>query len=225
MAMMGIYIGVQQRWCIDNTLADKTKPLLASAEDEYTSIYFLFCRALFVRLWVRQEILLAKPAAAAVACGRSSMRWMTFRRAMGCVVMKDRASFKYSREVSARLYYIWAFVYPTYAAVFSYLREVYGSVKGADHWDRIYAILSLDDNARELGIVTDYVGIRTHIELYEDVTRRTLECWGHPDILIECMLENAPFPNHSSTCAPTRVPYWPAGSPYKSSLGSPNRYE
>ncbi|KAI0528453.1 heterokaryon incompatibility protein-domain-containing protein [Xylaria digitata] len=205
----------------DASLANKTVPIPFDA-DEYTSIYFLFCRAWFNRLWIRQEIFLAKPAAAIVACGRWAMPWTTLQRAMGCIVVKDNPPFEYVREWGARIPDIFNFVFIKPGAVFPQLRDVYASARCADHRDRIYGILSLDGNARELGIVPDYVGMKTHMELYEDVTRRALERWDHLDILDECVLEDGSCPDGPGP--PTWVPDWSTGSPYRIPLGLPNRY-
>ncbi|KAI1124831.1 heterokaryon incompatibility protein-domain-containing protein [Nemania abortiva] len=207
---------------LDTTLADWDEPLHFDGND-CISVYFLFCRTWFDRLWVRQEISLAKPDAAIIICGSQSMPWLTFRRALACWRWKPTIRFKYYRQFNKRMDDISDILQQNYEMRFPWLRSAYGHVKCADPRDRIYAILRMDRNAQKLGIEFDYAGMRTHLELYEHVTRRCLDSLTL-EILNECELVDLSSTDNFRRCAPSWVPDWSIEHPYLRSVDSGGIY-
>ncbi|KKY36372.1 putative ankyrin and het domain protein [Diaporthe ampelina] len=65
-------------------LADPSKPVYFWVE-EFDALVHLFSRAWFSRLWIRQEIHLASPAAV-ITCGHSQVPWPVFLRAFALII-------------------------------------------------------------------------------------------------------------------------------------------
>ncbi|KAI1178515.1 heterokaryon incompatibility protein-domain-containing protein [Nemania sp. FL0916] len=204
---------------VDMTLlVDTTKPLPFD-EAEMRSIYSLFCCSWFDRLWIRQEIYLASPTAAVIICGDYSMPWLAFRKALAFCCLKPVGEFKFRYELAARRNHVWGVVFRSYASTMPLLREAYGDAKCDDPRDRIYAILRMDRNAQLLDIVPDYVNVKSHLVLYEDVTRRVIDCFKCLDVLSECELADMPSADDATgRRTPSWVPDWSTGSPYITSL-------
>lgn len=114
-------------------------------EKDWSTIQKLFARTWFKRLWVRQEIALAKPSAIVVA-GHSATTWSRFGQAVGCVEVKIamgavKAPFsgRFVSDVAnvVSMYRTTLFKHPV--ALLSFTR----SCQCTDSRDRVYSLLGL----------------------------------------------------------------------------------
>lgn len=200
----------------DPALGDMQVPLLGPHDGDVAEcLLALLGRTWFSRLWVLQEILLADPARAVVLCGRDTVPWLTFRKAIAVVTWKwsrlecvQPAQLRHAEQVVLRL--------GTFATVqddtayLSRLRYDFGTLACKDPRDRIYAVLNLLGHAEreQLRIRPDYD--KTVAEVYRDVVRRQICVLGDLTILEEC---EADLENGLSL--PSWVPNWALQSDFR----------
>ncbi|KAI0965378.1 heterokaryon incompatibility protein-domain-containing protein [Xylaria arbuscula] len=204
-------------------LSDRTQPLPFD-EDEHFSLHALFCRPWFDRLWVRQEIGLANQASAVVSCGNRTIPWLTFKRAWACYYLKPSLrGWGHNVEFAKRKTIIRRFLFQDNNGAMPNLRFNYGHVQCADQRDRIFGLLNLETQLRDIGVVPDYTK-RTHLEVYDDVTRRYLSHYKGLDILSECELRNTESAKSTGSSTPSWIPDWSTGNPYVQALDGIHRY-
>src|SRR3569833_1481787 len=176
-------------------------------EDDLCALHHLLCRTWFERLWIRQEISLANEDAI-VVCGARLVPWPVFRAAWACFYLKPKMQFKYSHELTERNNSLSGLLFQDVGNHLPYLRQSFGNAKCSDARDRIYAVLSLDEIATELGIVPSYS--ISAAELYEDVATRILDRFRDLGILTECEMPDG----DGGIGTPSWVPDWSVGNSY-----------
>ncbi|KAI4193886.1 MAG: hypothetical protein LQ346_003802 [Caloplaca aetnensis] len=163
---------------------DLTKPAPFS-HDIYQSIYCLFKRSWFTRLWIWQEVFLARDAAE-VSCGDSVMTWTSFAKAV--LSLGYRTPPPVPLDFSEVLFRIW----PLCATRGEHrLRELLYETRFAqcsDQRDRIYGILSLVEEHERLGIKPDYN--KSVRDVYHDVMVRNSFVKEVRSLLPRCELKD-----------------------------------
>jgi len=220
MDAIGAEVDVDFDKCEMKPTLTSTEPSLADehdtiqlGEEDLCSLYHLFCRPWFERLWVRQEISLADESAL-VACGSRSVLWQVFRRAWACFFLKPKLHFKFSDQLTERMNSLAGLLFQDVGRYLPHLRESFGNAKCSDPRDRIYALLSLDEIMEDLAIVPDYS--ITAEQLYEDVTRKLLDRFWDLEVLTECEM---PY-GVGNFGGPSWVPDWSVGNPYTFQLSA-----
>jgi len=187
-------------------LADPTKVLRLSAS-EAADVYHLLCSSWFERLWIRQEVHLARKAT--LARGSMTMDWTTFTNAVYCMYMKQRiAKLPSSVENAAfcrRLDEIVDLVNPRFVWM-EPCNTIYGArySKCSDPKDRIYAMLGLlsETDRRFWTFEPDY-NIPTSCA-YEEATYSFTKNSGRLSELQYCNLST----RGARVDSPTWVPDW-----------------
>lgn len=98
-----------------------------------------------------------------------------------------------------------------------FLRSNFGLSRCADPRDRIFALPNL-------GVVPDYTRTKTHLDVYEEVTRWFVNNTLGLHILSECEMNNKLLSERSGSSIPSWVPDWSTGNPYMQPLDTINRY-
>ncbi|KAL8761948.1 MAG: hypothetical protein Q9184_001986 [Pyrenodesmia sp. 2 TL-2023] len=174
---------------------DLSKPAPFS-DDTYQSIGLLFKRAWFYRLWIWQEVCLAKHAE--ISCGDSVMAWTSFTKAVLCLsrrvappVPQDlpmAVSVIYRLCTTAGGYELGPILFRTRLAQCS------------DQRDRVYGILNLVEKHERFGVKPDYnksVG-----EVYRDLMVQSSSVEGHRSLLPSCEL------NYGTQAMASWIPDW-----------------
>ncbi|KAI0105054.1 heterokaryon incompatibility protein-domain-containing protein [Nemania sp. FL0031] len=183
------------------------------------SIHNLFCRPWFDRLWIRQEIYLANQSSAIVACGNATLAWTTFRKAWACLLWKP-TRLTSPTDWHIRMNSIQGLLLQPNGDFFQSLRAFFGYSQCEDPRDRIFAILSLDSRLQDLKVVPDYTSAVTHMDVYQDITRRYLDRYGGLRTLSECEM----LSKDTNPSTPTWVPDWSTGNPYLQTLNHASKY-
>lgn len=163
----------------DTDLAD---PDIALPYDDKTwrSIYFLLSRSWFKRLWVWQEMLLARSAS--LQCGCKAIDWSNFRKGIHCLFSKPVPS---NQDFSI-LVHIENFVCQEASTHrLDDLLYVTRHCEFSDPRDRIYALLNIvyeGDSA--VGLEPNYR--QTPHRIFQDVVLRSLRHTGKLDLLGHC---------------------------------------
>ncbi|KAI1378045.1 heterokaryon incompatibility protein-domain-containing protein [Hypoxylon crocopeplum] len=135
----------------DKSLADVQEPLPCS-HDESTCIISLLTRPWFTRLWVRQEVHLARKAT--VQVGLDSLFWDDFKKAGACLYSK------YRQQTLGSEWNVTRNVFHTCDSRKYTLDNLTGRLRSSncqDPRDRIYAIMSmLHESERNVQIKPDY---------------------------------------------------------------------
>ncbi|KAI9150003.1 HET-domain-containing protein [Paramyrothecium foliicola] len=182
----------------DPTFADMSIAL-PYGEDDLTSIFHLFSRSWFERVWVRQEASLAN-SQALVQCGFTCILWPIFQAAWMCFFSKTASTFRYTDELHRRLQSMRGFLQYADGIQLRHLRTFHGSSKCSDQRDRVYGVLNmLEPQYNRLAIVPDYT--KSKEEVYEDLAMRYLRNFGDLDLLASCVLR-------TEQTVPSWVPDW-----------------
>lgn len=154
---------------------------------------YLLSRPWFERLWIWQEVLLARRAE--ILCGHESMSWECFRRATLLIARKPKPG-SVIRSLNR------ACSISTLGKTESLQRvmQVTKEAQCSDPRDRIYAILYLVVESERLGIRPDYT--KTTMEVFRDLMIRSLDKNDALNLLPECELSEEP------TQLPSWVPNW-----------------
>ncbi len=169
--------------------------MLHYGEREVHSLFHLLSRTWFERLWLWQEIRLAKPSSIAL-CGFAMIPWHYLRDAIFC--LNNKRSVYRMEGLMQRLDMIFDLVDVNIDDLCSSLRKT-NLRKCADDRDRIYALLSTLASSN-LEIVPDYsitVG-----QLYQDAMLRHIESLNNLDMLVLCQMQEQQYN------MPTWVPDW-----------------
>ncbi|KAK0713154.1 heterokaryon incompatibility protein-domain-containing protein [Lasiosphaeria miniovina] len=197
-------IDLETHWAdINETLPYKSKELHA--------ICSLLFRPWFERLWIRQEIALAKPEAAIFMCGQDSICWSNFSKSIFCLKIKPK-EVHFLGDKAMPFTYRLDLVFnlrrggkpPGEADNFemlSILLDQTQNCKCTDSRDKIFALLSLLPKRERLaaGIEPDYT--KTAAQVYQDVVVKYARAFGSLDFLPHCELD-------TTRQAPTWVPDW-----------------
>ena len=193
-------------------LADKAAPLQLGSED-YHALYSVLKRSWFDRLWIRQEVLLARKAV--LTCGNLNMSWTTFRNAIYCIFSKPSPGSEllrlregledsYTIPLSdERLQLVLDLV--DYGGAYEDLghriyRARYSNCM--DPRNRIYAMVSLLYDDEEWDFEPDYT--MSQSQAYEEATYSYMEAAGDLGLLSYCRIANP----SSAAKLPTWVPQW-----------------
>ena len=186
----------------DKHWADRNEELPYS-DRELCAIYSLIECPWFERLWVWQEIWLAKPNAI-MMCGYDTIHWESFRTALFGLYLKLYRL----KQTSVISEHFFARVIKTFPIANSEVKLTFQSLmyytrhcKYTDPKDRVYAILSLLDLSSEaIDIEPDYTK-RTD-QVYQDMTLRYINQHKRLEILASSGLSERP------SKMPTWVPDW-----------------
>lgn len=172
----------------DPTLGDIQVPLPETFDNDMaTCLTNLFERAWFSRLWVVQEILLAKSPPTIVLCGpQDAVPWSLFRKAIAVMSWKwpHWLASQHRQAMISRLQTFVAVQENT--AYLSRLRNDFGALACKDPRDRIYAVMNLLGplERRYLRIRPDYD--KPVAKVYRELVRRNIGVLGDLTILEEC---------------------------------------
>lgn len=156
-------------------LADRYQPLGLTMWDSslLRAIYDLLQRQWFRRLWIRQEIFLAKQNHAVVQCGPDSMPWSVFRSALHLIRVKGKPNPRGIRSWIPLLQSLHGFIYQESDCSIMRLRLFFESTQCSDPRDRIYAVTSLlRQKDRRFWPAPNYT--KSSIEIYSAVVHRCL---------------------------------------------------
>ena len=188
--------GAEKHW------ADVSEEL-PFGDKELSAICSLINCPWFERLWVWQEIFLAKPNAMMI-CGLNTIPWESFRTAIFCLYSKLNCIKQISviyEQFRGRVISIYPLANSEQAFSFEGIMDSTRHCKYTDPKDRIYAILSLLESSGEaINIEPDYTKRTSHV--YQDVTLRYINQRRSLRILLSSGL------NERSSEMPTWVPDW-----------------
>jgi len=166
--------------------ADRTQ-ILPYEEREMSALAALFDREWFERLWIRQEIQLAKENAI-LMCGQDVMLWQAFKKAVFCLNFKTYE--RKSLGAKALTFYnrielIFQLSADMSVTSFGMLARNTQDCKCTDVRDRVYAQLSIHATfVREMGIKPDYR--KTKSEVYQDAVLCAMDNLKSMDMLRYC---------------------------------------
>ncbi|KAL8756673.1 MAG: hypothetical protein Q9184_004426 [Pyrenodesmia sp. 2 TL-2023] len=166
------------------------------SDDTYQSIGLLFKRAWFYRLWIWQEVYLAKYAE--ISCGDSVMAWTRFSKAVLCL------SVRVDPPVPQDLPMVLWVIYPLCTMRDgNKLKSVFAQTRLAqcsDQRDRVYGILNLVGKHERFGVKPDYN--KSLGEVYRDLLVRSSSVKGHRSLLPCCEL------NYGTQALASWIPEW-----------------
>jgi hypothetical protein len=164
---------------------------LRDGEREAWALYHLLGRTYFRRLWMRQEIALAREALA--VCGTRMMPWTDFHRGV-IVLYRYPQSFRYdfghlTQEWRERIGLVDYLCRPE-PYMLHHLRQRLHGVQCMDARDRIYGVLGLLQplGGAPLDIVPDYS--LSAAEVYRGVVQQYVRQTGNLKILRECEFQS-----------------------------------
>lgn len=180
---------------------------LPGSEYQLRDLVSFFERPWFGRLWIRQEIFLARQAL--VVCGKTILSWELFRSAAICLAAKGGFKEHEMSLIDIRFNKIKGVVLNVcsnsvvaYPCSYRYLRWDHQGIQFTDPRDAIYAIKSIvHPGDAALDIQPDYT-IET-AELFQEVCVRLFERQRRTDFLYSCELASIATYN-----LPTWVPDW-----------------
>ncbi|KAL9577502.1 MAG: hypothetical protein Q9212_006321 [Teloschistes hypoglaucus] len=161
--------------------------------DTWISLSRLLTRGWFERLWIWQEVFLAR--CAGILCGQEWLNWECFRKAI--LLLGQRPVHRYLFDSLPRAV---EFVYTHKQDSLVKVMERTKYAQCSDARDRIYGILHLLLDSERLGIQPDYT--KTTVEVYRDLVIRTSSQLRHLSLLRCCELSGEP------TQLPSWVPNW-----------------
>ena len=186
---------------------DQDKTFLVDTK-QLSSIERLLERPWFERLWVWQEVRLARSAV--VVCGLTFLQWDRFRSASICLWHRAYLGNVFSDKISGLCFYNFSKEQASYASLFFNLWKS-RLCKCSDQRDRIYALVNVSrlppsqspkgqpvlrpDYSKDVGRV------------FQDFVLREIEGWHSLRVLLYCDLQEA-LPN-----VPSWVPNLPASIP------------
>lgn len=199
---------VEPHWSDDRQILPYgTRELLAVNE--------LLSRPWFERLWVQQEIRLAK-SNAILLCGLGTISWQSFCRAIICLYTKPLSPKPLSPNLSGlrdRLRLIEPFTEDRKTFILREIMSLTLNCKCFDPRDRIYAVLSLlTDDEKALDIEVDYT--KTTSQVYLDVALRYIARHKDLNVLITSTVKDEPLD------IPAWVPNWTVANPFVWGLAS-----
>ena len=192
-----------------------TSKLLPYSRRELWSLDALLRRPWFSRLWVWQEIRLAKNNAV-VVCGSDNIPWQSLRRAVFCMSLKqgtDNFPKIEFHRLRARLNDIANMSDSESFRGFGNTIRRSAFCGCSDPRDRIYALLSLlNKDDKGIKIQPDYT--KSTGQVYQDLVFQFIEGRGTLELLRHCHLQN-----DRSAEMPTWVPNWDVANVVEPLLG------
>jgi hypothetical protein len=182
-------------------LIDDYDNLLIDAQLQ-DSIYQLFSRPWFERLWIRQEITLGG-AKAMITCGRYELPWRFFLRAWTCLYVHFSRTDSLQPHYLRKLWQISSLLEQQRLASLHTLRDTFRGLKCTDQRDRLFAVLEMLPKDEKRLISVNYTKVPA--EVYKDATLGWIEAHRDLSILQECELQDG-------WAGPTWVPNWGADS-------------
>ena len=164
----------------------KERPLpFAHDHDILDSIAHLLDRSWFTRLWIWQEVRLARKEAK-LLCGSDVMSWNDFRSAVLC--LQDKAAFTFGDLLSdglARVIRIITYVDETHPwdEILDQTRKCLCS----NDKDRVYAVLNLADPYDSSDLEPDYS--KSTVEVYKGLFKHNLKVTQELTLLSQCELD------------------------------------
>ena len=167
------------------------------------AIYSLISRPWFERLWIWQEIRLAKSNAILI-CGFDTIPWESFRTALFCLFWKAHRIKKrsgISKQFSARVIATYPLAHGELRSTFLDIMDDTKHCKYTDPRDRVYAILSLlGPSSEAIDIEPDYT--KSTSQVYQDVALHYINRHKTLNLLRSSGLNDMPSE------MPTWVPDW-----------------
>lgn len=197
--------------CADESVADQGAPLSLSDKDS-AALFQILRRPWFERLWIRQEIHLAKRDTAMLVCGRETAGWVDFRGALFILSLKLKANTNPEsggpgNELARQLASLQTFIQQNVPTNLATLREDFGTARCTNPRDRVYAALSMLQPAQRSLFGTPDYGLST-AGVYADAVARHAQCYGTLNILAECDLVE----RGEGVGGPSWVPDWSVAS-------------
>ena len=182
--------------------SDKSK-VLPFYGQELCNIDALLRRSWFSRLWVLQEIRLAKDNAI-IMCGSDTVAWHSFHSAIFCLMSKPWPPIPTLDEptLRAQILEVRNLSDSTSFAGFGHIIRRAASSNCSNPKDRIYAVLSMLDE-KEKGINIEPDEKKTTAEVYKDCLLRDIAYHKTVEMLRFCDLQDG-----RSAEMPTWVPNW-----------------
>ena len=152
--------------------------------ETWFSIAWLLDRSWFSRLWVWQEINLARKGAI-IICGNATVSWEDFRKATFAIYRRPSPDILLLPQNILRAHLI--------SSVFGYesLMEILQSTKDAqcsDPRDKLYAVLNLVSEHERRAIQPDYT--KSTSEVFRDLTLTRIFDYGDLTLLTVCELQD-----------------------------------
>lgn len=176
----------------------------------WTSIESLLNRPWFKRLWIWQEVRLARNGAV-ILCGNETMQWEVFRKATWCIGLKPGSWSSEFHKLALRVSDICY-----YSGPLSSLANILQKTKDcqySDPRDRVFAILNLTHRYDVTGLEADYS--KSTEEVFQSVILNYLSTRGTLDILSHCELKEP-----KAIKVPSWVPDWTVPNECEPLLGS-----
>lgn len=171
----------------------RARPWL-SDEENSESVKQLLDRLWFKRLWIWQEVRLARNGVE-ILCGDKTMQWETLRKAIWCLDLKRRPRNPKLYDLAFRVlnmcYYIGAL------SSLEYILHCTRYCNYSDPRDRIYAIMNLAHPWDVFGLEADYS--KSTEEVFQNVVLSHLSTTGTLNLLRQCEI---------STIKAIKVPSW-----------------
>lgn len=190
--------GVEGSWC-------ESKCILPYVDEVWTAIDTLLSRPWFARIWIVQEIQLARKGAV-VRCGQEQIPWSRFRSAITCLWVSYSPNHRTLRHILSgscpqnkhtlpqllsreklRFVDYLANTFHVNTSVSHLLHLVRGRRCGDDH-DYVYGVLGLLPAALQTVIIPSYE--KTIAETYTNFTISCIEQQKHLNILRDCGRES-----------------------------------
>ena len=176
-----------------------TKISLPYSRNELSNINALLHRSWFSRLWVWQEIRLARRNSILI-CGLNTILWQSLCQALFCLGYKQWAD--NNPSLGSRIHAIINISNSVSYGTFGDIIRRTASCKCSDPRDRIYAILSLlDKSDKRINIEPDYS--KTTVQVYQELTLQHINHHKSLNMLAFCELQN-----DMTAEMPTWVPNW-----------------
>ena len=189
----------------------KAKPWLLDKKNSVRrSVESLLDRLWFKRLWIWQEVRLAKKGVR-ILCGDKTMQWETFRNAIWCIGLKPSPWGSKLLILASRVLDICNYSGPL-SSLENILRRT-RSCQYSDPRDRIYAILNLTYSFDVSGLEADYP--KSTEEVFRSVVSNYLSSRDTLGILSQCEMRTS-----KAIKVPSWVPDWTVPNECETLLGS-----
>ena len=163
-----------------------------------------FHRPWFSRLWVWQEILLARNASI-IICGSDMISWRILHQAVSCMASVEWKFLPETPRLRIKIQKILLATQPVGSDTFSGTIRRMASFECSDPKDRVYGVLNLVDKVdQKITIEPDYA--KTTADIYQDLFRRHVKHYQKLDMLVNCELQK-----DRPAGMPTWVPDWGSG--------------
>ncbi len=176
----------------------------------WRSIENLLNRPWFKRLWIWQEVRLARNGAV-ILCGDETMQWEIFRNATWCLGLKPGSWNHEARNLASQVSNICFYSGPLSSMI--HILQRTKNCQYSDPRDRIFGILNLIDRYDVDGLEADY-SMSTE-DVFQNVILNYLSTKGTLDILSQCE-----WKWFKAIKVPSWVPNWTVPNECETPLGS-----